>query len=83
MAKILLTPETRIFAKNLKDGETIEITDNLYFFEEEGILELGETDHYGNHWEIWVELPESDRFNPLKTTYIPSLIIDTEQIKHQ
>jgi hypothetical protein len=58
--KILLTAETKIFAKNPRTGEVIEISNNLYFFEEEGICDLSGEDMYGDKWEIWIEVPSTD-----------------------
>lgn len=64
--KIPLIHGIRMFAKNKKTLEVTEITNHLYFFEEEGIREIGEEgDHQG--YEIWIELPD------LKSTRNPQI----------
>ncbi|HEY9879494.1 MAG TPA: hypothetical protein V6D29_13645 [Leptolyngbyaceae cyanobacterium] len=56
--KIPLVAGVRIFAKSPHTGDVIEITNNLYFFEEEGILGLDDCeDMFGLKWEIWIEVP--------------------------
>ncbi|MBW4580701.1 MAG: hypothetical protein KME42_14140 [Tildeniella nuda ZEHNDER 1965/U140] len=55
--KVELKPGVRIFAKDLKTGEVTEITDWLYFFEEEGIRDLSGEGH-GASYTFWIETPD-------------------------
>lgn len=73
--KIILTKEAKLFAKSLRSGEIIEITDHLYFFEEEGIRSLCGEDMFGGRWEIWVEMPADIVFrsNGLSLTHDSNL----------
>lgn len=59
------TPKSQIFVVNLTTGETINITHNLYFFEEEGFRFYGDTDLFGNKYEIRLtnveEIPDDEK----------------------
>lgn len=54
--KIILTTGNKIFAKSPHTGEVFDITNDLYFFEKEGIQALDCKDIFGAKWEIWIEL---------------------------
>jgi hypothetical protein len=51
---------TKLFVRNKKTGEIQDISDFLFFFEEEGIREMGDRAHDGNEYEILAQVEDSN-----------------------
>jgi hypothetical protein len=47
---------TKLFVRNKKTGDIQNISDFLFFFEEEGIREMGDRAHDGNEYEILAQV---------------------------